>query len=113
LILLDPRVADWWWKVIDRIYQQIPDFVGFVIKADSEERSGPSKYGRSAADAANVIARALHPHYGILMYRAFVYNHHLDWQDPKADRAKAAYDYFHPLDGKLMTTSCFRLSRGL
>ena len=97
---LDPRVADWWREVVDRIYQQIPDFAGFVIKADSEGRSGASKYGHSAADAANVIARALHPHGGILLYRAFVYNHHLDWQDSRADRAKAAYDYFHPLDGK-------------
>src|SRR5262249_39011576 len=79
---LDPHVADWWREVVDRVYQQIPDLAGFVIKADSEGRSGPSKFGRSAADAANVIARALYPHHGILMYRAFVYNHHLDWQDP-------------------------------
>jgi len=97
----DPKVADWWKQTVDGIYRHIPDFAGFVIKADSEGRSGPSQYGRSAADAANVIARALRPHHGVLMYRAFVYNHHLDWRDPKADRAKAAYDYFHPLDGKL------------
>ncbi len=97
---VDRDVAAWWKKKIDEIYQRIPDFGGFVVKADSEGRSGPSQYGRTAADAANVIARALKPHGGVLMYRAFVYNHHLDWRDMKADRAKAAYDYFHPLDGK-------------
>jgi alpha-glucuronidase len=97
---LDGGVAEWWRKRVDEIYQHIPDFAGFVVKADSEDRSGPSQYGRTAADAANVIARALKPHGGILMYRAFVYNHHLDWRDLKADRAKAAYGYFHPLDGK-------------
>ena len=97
---LDRDVGAWWKKKVNEIYQRIPDFAGFVVKADSEGRSGPSQYDRTAADAANVIARALKPHGGILMYRAFVYNHHLDWHDLKADRAKAAYDYFHPLDGK-------------
>ena len=97
---LDPQVALWWQKTVDGIYARIPDFGGFVVKADSEGRSGPSQYGRSAADAANVIARALRPHNGVLLYRAFVYNHHLDWNDSHADRARAAYDYFHPLDGQ-------------
>ena len=85
---------------VGKIYQLIPDFGGFVIKADSEGRPGPSSYGRTPADAANVIARALKPHGGILFYRAFVYDHHLDWRNPKNDRARAAYDIFHPLDGK-------------
>lgn len=97
---LDPAVAAWWKQTADAIYKAIPDFAGFVVKADSEGRSGPSQYGRTASDAADVIARSLKPHGGILLYRAFVYNHHLDWNDPKADRARAAYDYFHPLDGK-------------
>jgi alpha-glucuronidase len=97
---LDPQVAGWWKKIADAIYGRIPDFAGFVVKAESEGRSGPSQYKRTAADAANVIARALRPHRGVLLYRAFVYNQHLDWRDPKADRARAAYDYFHPLDGK-------------
>ena len=96
---VDPRVAEWWRKRADEIYRQIPDFGGFVVKADSEGRSGPSVYGRTPADAANVIARALKPHGGVVFYRAFVYNHHLDWHDLKNDRAKAAYDNFHPLDG--------------
>src|SRR5580704_9340370 len=97
---LDPRSAEWWRKKTDEIYRLIPDFGGFVVKADSEGRLGPSTYHRTPADAANVIARALRPHSGIVFYRAFVYNHHLDWRDPKNDRAKAAYDNFHPLDGQ-------------
>jgi alpha-glucuronidase len=96
---LDPRVAEWWRQKVDEIYRLIPDFGGFVVKADSEGRAGPSSYGRTHADAANVIARALKPHGGVVFYRAFVYNHHLDWRDLKNDRAKAAYDNFHPLDG--------------
>jgi alpha-glucuronidase len=97
---LDPRVIAWWQERVDKIYRRIPDFGGFVVKADSEGRAGPSSYGRTPADAANVIAHALKPHGGILFYRAFVYDHHLDWRNPKNDRARAAYDVFHPLDGK-------------
>src|SRR5437868_12977434 len=109
---LDPQVAAWWQHSVDEIYRQIPDFGGFVVKADSEGRSGPSQYGRTASDAANVIARALKPHGGILLYRAFVYNHHLDWRDPKADRARAAYDYFHPLDGKFEDNVVIQIKYG-
>jgi alpha-glucuronidase len=97
---LDVRVANWWQKKFDEVYRAIPDFGGVVVKADSEGRAGPSAYGRTPADAANVIARALKPHGGIVFYRSFVYNHHLDWTNLKNDRAKAAYDIFHPLDGK-------------
>ncbi|HKV26211.1 MAG TPA: alpha-glucuronidase family glycosyl hydrolase [Candidatus Acidoferrum sp.] len=96
----DPRVGEWWSKKVGEIYRLIPDFAGFVVKADSEGRLGPATYGRSPAEAANVIARALKPHGGIVFYRAFVYNHHLDWRNLKNDRARAAYDIFHPLDGK-------------
>jgi len=97
---LDPRVVEWWKQKVDEIYAQIPDFGGFVVKADSEGRAGPSSYGRTPADAANAIAGALQPHGGFLFYRAFVYDHHLDWTNLKNDRARAAYDIFHPLDGK-------------
>jgi alpha-glucuronidase len=97
---LDPQVAAWWKKKIDEVYDLIPDFGGVVIKADSEGRVGPSQYGRSPADAANVVARALKPHGGVVLYRGFVYNNHLDWHDLKADRARAGYDNFHALDGK-------------
>jgi alpha-glucuronidase len=97
---LDPAVRAWWTAKANEIYTLIPDFAGFTVKADSEGQLGPSSYGRTPADAANTLAAALAPHGGIVLYRAFVYNHHLDWRDPKADRARAAYDIFHPLDGK-------------
>ncbi len=92
---LDPQVAAWWKNKVDQIYNAIPDFGGFVLKADSEGRVGPSTYGRSHADAANVLAAALAPHGGIVIYRGFVYNHHMDWRNLKNDRARAAYDNFH------------------
>lgn len=109
---LDVHVAEWWRKKADEIYRQIPDFAGFVVKADSEGRSGPSAYGRSHADAANVIARALDSHGGFVFYRAFVYNHHLDWRNLKNDRAKAAYDNFHPLDGKFDHNVIIQIKNG-
>jgi alpha-glucuronidase len=109
---LDPRVAEWWRKKVDEIYRQIPDFGGFVVKADSEGRLGPSTYGRTPADAANVIARALKIHGGVVFYRAFVYNHHLDWHNVKNDRAKAAYDNFHPLDGAFDDNVIIQIKNG-
>jgi alpha-glucuronidase len=96
---VNPAVAAWWRKKVDEIYKSIPDFAGFVIKADSEGRVGPSKYGRTPAQAANTVARALRPHGGVVLYRGFVYNNHLDWNDLKADRARAGYDNFRALDG--------------
>jgi len=109
---LDPRVAEWWRNKADVIYRQIPDFGGFLVKADSEGQSGPSAYGRSIADGANVLARALKPHGGYVFYRAFVYNHHLDWRNLKNDRAKAAYDNFHPLDGDFDANVVVQIKNG-
>jgi len=97
---LDPAVQEWWAAKVNEIYVLIPDFAGFTVKADSEGQPGPASYGRTPADAANLLANALAPHHGVVLYRAFVYNHHLDWHDPKADRARAAYDIFHLLDGE-------------
>jgi hypothetical protein len=102
---LDPAVKAWWAAKVDEIYAEIPDFAGFTVKADSEGQPGPASYGRTPADAANLLAHALAPHGGVVLYRAFVYNNHLDYNDPKADRARAAYDIFHPLDGKFAPTS--------
>ena len=109
---LDARVQAWWNAKADEIYKLIPDLAGFLVKADSEGQLGPSTYGRSHADAANVLANALRPHSGILIYRAFVYNHHLDWRDMKNDRAKAAYDNFHPLDGKFADSVVLQIKYG-
>ncbi|MGH9533974.1 MAG: alpha-glucuronidase family glycosyl hydrolase [Terriglobales bacterium] len=97
---LDPKVAAWWRQKADALYRRIPDLAGFLVKADSEGQSGPAAYGRTQAQAANVLARALAPHGGIVMYRAFIYKYPLNWNDPKADRAKAAYRTFAPLDGR-------------
>lgn len=95
----DARVQQWWAEVVAGIYEVIPDFGGFVVKADSEGQPGPIKYGRTHAEGANLLARALKPHGGLLHWRAFVYNHEQDWRDRTTDRARAAYDHFTPLDG--------------
>ncbi len=109
---LDPNVIDWWAKKADEIYAAIPDFGGFVLKADSEDRPGPATYHRTAVEGANSIARALKPHGGLLFYRGFVYNHHLDWHDMKADRARAAYDIFEPLDGQFDSNVILQIKNG-
>ena len=96
---LDPQAVAFWKKKVDEVYSAVPDLAGFVLKADSEGRLGPSEYGRTPADAANAIARALKPHGGILFYRGFVYDHLMDWRNLKNDRATAAYNNFHRLDG--------------
>ena len=109
---LDPRVQTWWNHKFDTFYRAIPDLAGVVVKADSEGQLGPSVYGRNAAQAANVIARAIRPHHGVVFYRAFEYDHHLDWHDPKADRARAAYDIFHPLDGQFDDNVIVQIKNG-
>ena len=109
---VDPDVAAWWKSKVDEIYKEIPDFGGFVIKADSEGRLGPSKYGRTPAQAANTVARALKPHGGVVLYRGFVYNNHLDWNDLKADRARAGYDNFHALDGTFEPNVVIQIKHG-
>jgi alpha-glucuronidase len=109
---LDPQVVAWWQQKTDEIYKLIPDFGGFVVKADSEGRLGPSHYGRNPAQAANVLARALQPHRGVVLYRGFVYNQHLDWHDLKADRARAGYDNFRALDGKFEPNVVIQIKNG-
>lgn len=109
---LDPAVKKWWNDKVNEIYSLIPDFAGFTVKADSEGQPGPASFGRTPADAANTLAAALAPHGGVVLYRAFVYNHHLDWRDPKADRARAAYDIFHPLDGKFAPNVVIQTKEG-
>jgi alpha-glucuronidase len=109
---LDATVAAWWKSKVDEIYRLIPDFGGFILKADSEGRVGPSTYARTHADAANVVARALKPHGGVIFYRGFVYDHHMDWENPKNDRARAAYDNFHALDGKFDDNVIVQIKHG-
>jgi alpha-glucuronidase len=109
---LDPTVITWWQNKIDELYTAIPDLGGIVVKADSEGRLGPSAYGRSHADAANVIARPLRKHGGLLFYRGFVYNHRMDWRNLKNDRARAAYDNFINLDGKFEDNAVIQIKHG-
>ena len=109
---LDPGVIAFWKARADDIYKAIPDFGGFVLKADSEGRLGPSAYGRTHADAANVIARALAPHAGVIFYRGFVYDHLMDWRDPKNDRARAAVDNFRTLDGQFDRNVILQIKNG-
>jgi alpha-glucuronidase len=97
---LDPAVRDWWAATTSDVYAAIPDFGGYVVKADSEGQPGPFAYGRDHADGANVLARALTPFGGTVFWRAFVYDHRQDWRDRSTDRARAAYDHFAPLDGR-------------
>lgn len=96
---LDPPVAQWWQRQVAEVYEHIPDLGGFQVKADSESRPGPSVYGRTQAEGANMIADALRPFGGVVLWRAFVYDCWQDWRDRSTDRARACYDTFMPLDG--------------
>jgi alpha-glucuronidase len=109
---LDPKVIAWWKSKTDEIYRAVPDLGGFIIKADSEGRVGPSAYGRTHADAANVVARALKPHGGMIFYRGFVYDNKMDWRNLKNDRARAAADNFRALDGKFDDNVVIQIKNG-
>jgi alpha-glucuronidase len=109
---LDADVAEWWQLMTADIYRTIPDFGGFVVKADSENRPGPFTYGRNHADGANLLARALKPHGGVVFWRCFVYNCAQDWHDRRTDRARAAYDHFMPLDGQFDDNVVLQIKNG-
>ncbi|WP_243122200.1 alpha-glucuronidase family glycosyl hydrolase [Clostridium thermarum] len=109
---LDEGVKQWWKNAADTIYKYIPDFGGFVVKADSEFRPGPYTYGRNHAEGANVLAEALKPYGGLVIWRCFVYNCLLDWRDRTKDRAKAAYDNFITLDGQFMDNVILQVKNG-
>ena len=92
---LNPEVQKWWMDKVNEIYSLIPDFGGFLVKANSEGMAGPQDYHRSHVDGANMLARALKPHGGIVLWRTFVYNPEID-----KDRMKRSYKEFQPLDGQ-------------
>ncbi len=104
---LNAEVAKWWKKKIDEIYSIIPDFGGFLVKANSEGQPGPQDYDRSHADGANLLADALAPHSGIVMWRAFVYSH-----KNTVDRAKQAYTEFVPMDGSFRDNVIIQTKNG-
>ncbi|HBG57491.1 alpha-glucuronidase family glycosyl hydrolase [Proteiniphilum sp. UBA1028] len=103
---LNPRVRQWWQEKAREIYRLIPDFGGFLVKANSEGQPGPQDYGRTHADGANMLADALQPHGGIVMWRAFVYN------PTEEDRAKQAYSEFMPLDGQFRKNVVIQVKNG-
>jgi alpha-glucuronidase len=109
---LDPEVRQWWKEKTEEIYSYIPDFGGFLVKADSEHRPGPFTYGRNHADGANMLAEALQPFNGIVLWRCFVYNCLQDWRDRSTDRARAAYDHFKPLDGQFHSNVILQIKNG-
>lgn len=104
---LDPKVAAWWKAKTDEIYRVIPDFGGFLVKANSEGQPGPADYKRTHAEGANMFADALAPHRGVLMWRAFVYA-----AENPDDRHKQAYTEFQPLDGKFRDNVLVQVKNG-
>ncbi len=103
---LNPEVIKWWKAKVKEIYSLIPDFGGFLVKANSEGQPGPQDFGRTHADGANMLADALKPYSGIVMWRAFVYSPTSD------DRAKQAYAEFTPLDGKFRDNVIIQVKNG-
>ncbi|MEW9550591.1 alpha-glucuronidase [Nonomuraea sp. NPDC050783] len=109
---LDEDVRRWWAAAAERVYAAVPDFGGFVVKADSEGQPGPFGYGRSHAEGAGVLAAALAPYGGVVHWRAFVYDHRQDWRDRSTDRARAACDHFAPLDGRFADNVILQVKHG-
>lgn len=104
---LDPAVRAWWKAKSDEIYARIPDFGGFVVKANSEGQPGPQDYQRTHADGANMLAEAVAPHGGVVMWRAFVYSNTVP-----VDRIRQAYDEFKPLDGAFRENVLVQVKNG-
>ncbi len=104
---LNEEVREWWKAKTDEIYEKIPDFGGFLVKADSEGQPGPHNYKRTQAEGANMLAEAVAPHEGIIMWRAFVYS-----EETPDDRAKQAYNEFVPLDGKFNDNVIVQVKNG-
>ncbi len=104
---LDPAVRAWWRHKVDEIYRVVPDFGGFLVKANSEGQPGPQDYGRTHADGANMLADALASHGGVVMWRAFVYS-----TEVPTDRVRQAYDEFTPQDGAFRENVLLQVKNG-
>jgi alpha-glucuronidase len=104
---LDPAVRAWWKAKADEVYARIPDFGGFLVKANSEGQPGPQDYKRTHADGANMLADAVAPHGGVVIWRAFVYSN-----EAPDDRARQAYNEFVPLDGKFADNVLVQVKNG-
>lgn len=111
----DPQseeVRNWWKSKMKEVYENIPNLGGFLIKADSEGRPGPFTYGRTHADGANMLAEAVEPYGGLIIWRCFVYNCKQDWRDKKTDRARSGYDNFIGLDGTFRQNVILQIKNG-
>ena len=108
----DEEVIAWWKEKIAEVYANIPNFGGFLVKADSEGRPGPFTYGRTQADGANMLADIIKPYGGLIIWRCFVYNCTQDWRDYKTDRARAGYDNFIGMDGDYHENVILQIKNG-
>lgn len=109
---LDKNVIAWWREKMRECFEKIPNLGGFLVKADSEGRPGPFTYGRTQADGANMLADAVAPYGGIIIWRCFVYNCTQDWRDYKTDRARAGYDNFIKMDGDYKENVILQIKNG-
>lgn len=109
---LSDKVRGWWRERMQKVFGAVPGLGGFLIKADSEGRPGPFTYGRTHADGANMLAQAVAPYGGIIIWRCFVYNCMQDWRDYKTDRARSGYDNFMGLDGQFMDNVILQIKNG-
>lgn len=109
---LNAEVQAWWNAKMKECFEKIPNLGGFLVKADSEGRPGPFTYGRTQADGANMLARAVEPYDGIIIWRCFVYNCKQDWRDYKTDRARAGYDNFIQMDGDYRYNVILQIKNG-
>lgn len=109
---LDAGVKEFWKAQSAVVYDKIPDFLGYLVKADSEFRGGPEAFGRTQADGANTIAAAVAPYGGLVFWRCFVYNCQQDWRDTQTDRPMAAFKHFQPLDGTFDQNVILQIKNG-
>ncbi|MDR0219882.1 MAG: alpha-glucuronidase, partial [Lachnospiraceae bacterium] len=109
---LDEAVIAWWVGKMAEVFAAVPGLGGFLVKADSEGRPGPFTYGRTQAEGANMLARAVAPYGGLIIWRCFVYNCQQDWRDLKADRARGAYDSFIATDGDYLDNVILQIKNG-
>lgn len=109
---LNEQVRGWWRDKMAEVFAEIPDLGGFLVKADSEGRPGPFTYHRTHCDGANMLAKAVKPYGGKIIWRCFVYNCTQDWRDRKTDRARSGYDNFAHLDGQFMENVILQIKNG-
>lgn len=109
---LDEDVIAWWKSCCAKLFGRVKNLGGFLVKADSEGQPGPFAYGRDHADGANMLANAVKPYDGVVIWRCFVYNCTQDWRDLKTDRARSGYDNFMPLDGRFEDNVILQVKNG-